>query len=524
MPRRKKSTTDELQDSGCLDLVDKDGNNVFTVEIPTQSEHSLRTQPSDTLIEEDSLEAEPEVETDVEVWDSDSDVHDLKGDYSKTPLKTATNLMKLPILLSRSFKDVRHYQIHQKSKGKNQICGIHIVPHPIFGSPTITDALVLKFCMSAFKDDTVKSKVKKKAENPLAAPTFKFLARQYLDFIKREKIGGTQLKTLRTSLNRFKTTNIYLYTIDDDSIQSGSFEPEKKLHSSFVTEFLERKVDVIVTAKGYIVVDETTRDEINKLRPGEISGRIKATQFIVKFGSWMKDFFLDDKAILTLNKAGYFDLNPLEMKCHELFRVFLGTKPYFKISLRNMASRLGYLFKSDEALKGRKLNYVRTELYHIIADNTLLGFSAAIEPPRSNGEERVCIFNSNWRTQISQEIDPETKAPKLHPVTNKRLTVLENELLNKEGNKGLRWFNGLMHYSDMRKKLMNENDKVWIAHHKSDLDILRRGDIDEKKLTDKEKTRYRLLDLCRFLETDVRSYQQKDVKPLPSPEVQKTKQ
>lgn len=515
MLRHKKSKTEEVIGSGYLDLVDKDGNNVFTVDSESFPDAFHRPGSSDVVvIEEDDTEPE----ADAEVLDSDSDVHDLKGDYSKTPLKTATNLMKLPILLSRSFKDVRHYQIHQKVKGEDQIYGVHIVPNPIYGAPTIKDALVLKFCMSAFRGDTAKSKIKKKSENPLAAPTFRFLARQYLDFIKQKKIGGTQLKSLRNALNRLQTTKIYLYTIDPT--KSNSVEPEKQLHSSFVTEFLEEKVEVILTKTGYIVVDENVKKELQKVLPAEVLGKIKATQFTVKFGSWMKDFFMDDKAILTLNKAGYFDLDPIEMKFYELFRVFLGTKPYFKIKLRNIASRLGYILKSDEYLKGRRLNYVRTEIYHIIADNTLLGFSVAIEPPRPNGVELVCIYNSNWRMHISEEVDAVTKSQKLHPDTGKPLTVLEADLLNKDGPKGLRWFNGLIHFSDMRRKLMNDNDKDWIAHHKNDMDILRRGDIDAEKLTDKEKTRYRLLDLCRILETDIRSYQQKEKKQQVAPSAQ----
>lgn len=525
MPRRKKSMAEEIHNSGCLDLVDKDGNNVFTVIEPSESSTpSDETEPTDVdavVAEEETMEVESETESGVEVLETDSDIHDLKGDYTKTPLKTATNLMKLPILLSRSFKDVRHYQIRQKSKGQEQILGVHIIPNPFFGSPTITDSLVLKFCMSAYRDDTVKSKIEKKAENPLAAPTVRFLARQYLEFIKknRKKIGGTQLKTLKNALNRLQTTKLYLYTIDPT--KSDSVEPQKELHSSFVTEFMDRKVDVLVTSKGYIVVNDLTKEELAKLPPGDIKGKIKATQYIVKFGSWMKDFFLDDKAILTLNKAGYFDLDPVEMKFHELFRVFLGTKPYFKISLRNIAARLGYILNSDEPLKGRKLNYVRTEMYHIIADNTLLGFSAAIASPLPNGDELVCIYNSNWHIQISDEVDPETKTPRFNPDTKKPLTVLETELLKKEGKRGLRWFYGLMHSSDMRRKLMNENDKVWIAHHKDDMDILRRGDKGDK-LTDKEETRYNLLDLCRFLKTDIRTYQSKDKKALPTPKPAET--
>lgn len=492
MPRRKKSTSEEIQAADTLDLVDKDGNNVFALEDTLKGKPSRtpasKKRATRSIVVEDDIDNDNDVEA--ETLETDSDVHDLTGDYSKAPLKSATNLMKLPVFLSRSFKDVRHYQIHQKTKGKDQIYGVHIIPNPTYGAPSITDALLLKFCMSAFKRDTAQSVIEKKSKNPLAAPTLRFHARRYFDFIDQQKIGGSQLKALRNALIRFQTTKIYFYTIDPT--KSGSVEPEKQLHSSFVTEFMEEKIP-------------TKRS------------KTKITQFTVKFGSWMKEFFLDDKAILTLNKGGYFVLDPVEMKFHEFFRVFLGTKPYFKISLRNIATRLGYLRSSDEDLKGRKLNYVRTEIYHIIADNTLLGYSAAIEPPKPNGAEIVCIYNSNWRTQISEDIDPETKTKRKHPVTNKPLTVLENELLKKEGNRGLRWFDkDLIHYSDMRKKLMNENDKGWIAHHKNDMDILRHGDIDEEKLTDKEKTRYRLLDLCRFLEKDSRSYQQKDKKTLPA--------
>lgn len=408
-----------------------------------------------------------------------STVHNLDGDYDLAPLKNGLMLMHLPFFPTKSYLEPR-YRTFDHPK---ETVTLELDPNPKYGGPSITDADVIKFCISALRSDVANERLEPN-DNLSKIYELKFSAQGFFRFTKRESSGGSQLNALRNSLNRLKSTNVNFYRTPKD--------PNSKInkvanHSSFVLDWSE------------ITMDGEVRDG---------SDVTEDVWFCVRFASWMTPLFFNNQSILTLNRKGYFYLDPSEKKWYEYLHCVLGRQLYFKIRLKLLARRLDYEPDEDGEYRGRNLHYIRDELHQMIASDDLLGISMATEPLKPCAEEMIYVFRSNWKNCKSKVSDP------LDP--SQMLTKLEAAIFKSEGLIGLQNFRGITVYShkgllkteDIRKLYKKKKYKKWLDKFEKDQNILERGDAIKKglpgyrALNGKEQKRYDRLDHCRELASD----------------------
>ena len=406
-------------------------------------------------------------------------VHNLNGDYQSAPLKNGASLMHFPFFPAKSYAAPRYHTFEQASEKVT----LELVPNPMFGGPSISDADVIKFCISGLNSDAKNNRVNPNIQAANRIREFKFTARDFFAFTKRDNVGGSQLTALRNALNRLKSINVNFYRTPKDPAIASKIERVAN-HSSFILDWTE------VSLTGYNRENKNSNDNVI---------------FTVKFPEWMAPFFYNNETILTLNRSGFFFLEAVEKKWYECLRSMLGYQAYVKIRLKTLALRVDYQPDEDGVFKGRNLNYIRDELYRMIASDDLIGISMAVEPMKPGAEELVYIFRSNWKHKKSQVVDPADPS--------KKLTKLEAAIFKKEGLLGLKAFRGqktakhpaLMRTEDIRKIYKDKKYRKWIDKYEKDQDILKRGDAIErgeggyKPLTGREQKRYDRIKLCENL-------------------------
>ncbi len=403
-------------------------------------------------------------------------VYNLDGNYDLAPLKNGVMLMHLPFFPTKSYVKPRYHTF----EFPQETVTLELDPNPKYGGPSITDADVIKFCISALKSEAANDRLSI-SEEASKIHGLTFSAQGFFKFTKRDNNGGSQLNALRNSLNRLKSINVNFYRKPKD--------PNSKIvkvsnHSSFILDWSE------------VTKDGESRDETDVT---------KDVWFFVRFATWMTPFFFRNEAILTLNRVGYFYLDPAEKKWYEYLHSALGRQTYFKTRLKLIVRRLDYEPDKDGEYRGRNLHYIRDELYQMIASDDLLGISLAIEPKKPCAEEMVYFFRSNWKHCKSKVPDP------LKP--KEFLTKLEASIFNKEGLIGLQNFRGitigthkgLLKTEDIRELYKKKNYRKWLDKFDKDQNILERGDAINKGLSGyralngKEQKRYDRLKHCQNL-------------------------
>ncbi len=406
-----------------------------------------------------------------------SSVHNLDGNYDLAPLKNGVMLMHLPFFPTKSYVKPRYHTFDFPQ----ETVTLELDPNPKYGGPSITDADIIKFFISALKSDVANDRLSISEEEGSTIHCLRFSAQGFFKFTKRDSNGGSQLTALRNSLNRLKSINVNFYRKPKD--------PKSKIvrvsnHSSFILDWSE------------VTKDGSTRDETDVT---------KDVWFFVRFATWMTPFFFRNEAILTLNRVGYFYLDPAEKKWYEYLHSALGRQIYFKTRLKLIIRRLDYEPDKDGEYRGRNLHYIRDELYQMIASDDLLGISLAIEPKKPCAEEMVYFFRSNWKHCKSKVPDP--VKPK------EFLTKLEAAIFKKEGLIGLQNFRGLtigthkglLKTEDVRELYKKKDYRKWLDKFEKDQAIIERGDAISKGLSGyralngKEQKRYDRLKHCQDL-------------------------
>ncbi len=415
--------------------------------------------------------------TNIAIHQSSNNSYELNGDYSNASLKSVTMLMKYPFFPARSYKTTKRYQISQTNdKGQLEKISVELRPDQTLGGPSINDGDVLKFCLSAFRDEVVKNTIKEGAPTSLS-----FSARDFYKFTKRESIGGSQQKSLEQALERLMSVRVVFSSVIEEKNTSQIIKRDILKNTNFISEWSREATEE---------TDKYTNDRVKKLR------------FKVTFPSWMSEIFMNSDKILTLERKGFFYLNAIEKTIYEKLRSYLGHQAYYKVRLFKLAEKLGRTIveKVDGTEKPlpKEVNRFRTEVYNLMADDLLLGISLAIEPPSKNADEMVIVFPSDWKNKLSDQTDPLTKTP---------LSRLELAIYQKEGLAALRQFQGktykgrkgFWHSETVRKKFESKKNNPWKARHEADMDILKRGD-HHRRLSGEEELRYKLLNACRRMQ------------------------
>lgn len=455
--KTKKQASDDLQAN--LDLPNPEGNNVIA-NLEESREVTLEDGSSATTLTEQTT------------------IHNLDGDYQQAALKNGVTLMHLPFFPAKTYTEPRY---HTFEYAKETIT-LELDPNPKYGGPNISDADLIKFCISALRNDVTNDRVPPDAQ-VTKIHGLKFTARSFFKFTKREAVGGTQVSYVRSALNRLKSVNVNFYRTPKDPAIASKIQRVAK-HSSFILDWTE------VSLTGDQREDKNCNENV---------------VFTVKFPEWMTPFFFNNEMILTLNRTGFFFLEPAEKKWYECLHSLLGHQPYVKIRLKLLAPRVDFQPDEDGVFRGRNLHFIREELYRLIATDDLIGISLATETIKPGAEEMVYIFHSNWKSCISQVADPTKPSAKL--------TKLEAAIYQKEGLAGLNIFRGkksgnspgLLKTEDIRKLFKQKGNKKWLDKFEKDQEILKRGDALEnhepgiKPLTGKERKRYERLKLCQRL-------------------------